>query len=259
MSFFDRALPTAEPPIRLWNHDPELFEDLDAGAQREAQMQAVAPALRLDVGPWTGKLGPEVDTSRHLGLLVIEGLLVRTVTVERNARSEVIGPGDLIRPWDDEDDVPTTPMSARWDVIEPVRLAILDERFLATVCRWPPVASALIGRTVRRSRWLAQQLAITDLRRIDDRLMLLFWHLADRWGQVRGDGVLVPLRVTHDVLAQLAGAQRPTVTSALQRLTSAGRLRRLADKTWLLPHSAAAPAGHGAEAAPEGPPAPAAA
>lgn len=236
MSFFDRVLPTEEPPIRLWNHDPELFEALDAQAQREARLQAVAPALRLDVGPWSGRLTPEVDTSHHLGLLLVEGLLVRTVTVAGNARSEVIGPGDLIRPWDDEDDVPTTPTDSHWDVIEPVRLAVLDEGFLTTVCRWPPVASALMGRTIRRSRWLGQQLAITDLRRIDDRLLLLFWHLADRWGQVRGDGVLVPLRVTHDMLAQLVGAQRPTVTSGLQRLTRAGKLRRLADKTWLLPH-----------------------
>ena len=153
MSFFDSALPAAEPPIRLWTHDPELFEELDAAAQRDAQVHAVAPSLRLDVGRWSGRLEDGTETGRHLvGLLVVEGMLVRTVTVERNARSEVIGPGDLIRPWDEEDDVTTTPTSTHWDVIEPARLAILDERFLAVICRWPVVASALMGRTVRRSR-----------------------------------------------------------------------------------------------------------
>jgi CRP-like cAMP-binding protein len=64
--------------------------------------------------------------------------------------------------------------------------------------------------------------------------MLFFWHLADRWGTVNADGVTVPLPVTHDVLAQLVCAQRPTVTTALRRLNEAGFLRRRADKTWLL-------------------------
>ena len=64
--------------------------------------------------------------------------------------------------------------------------------------------------------------------------MLLFWHLADRWGRVRPDGIVVPLPVTHDVIAQVVGAQRPTVTGALQRLALSGKLRRRPDRTWLL-------------------------
>jgi RNA polymerase sigma factor (sigma-70 family) len=48
------------------------------------------------------------------------------------------------------------------------------------------------------------------------------------------EGVSVPLSVTHDVLAQLVCTQRPTVTSALTRLTDVGRIRRRTDKTWLL-------------------------
>jgi CRP-like cAMP-binding protein len=94
--------------------------------------------------------------------------------------------------------------------------------------------SAVIGRATRRSRWLALQLAVAELRRVDDRLMLFFWHMADRWGRVRPDGVLVPLPVTHDVLAQLIGVQRPTVTSAIRRLSDAGLIRRQPDKAWLL-------------------------
>jgi hypothetical protein len=59
--------------------------------------------------------------------------------------------------------------------------------------------------------------------------------MADRWGCVRADGVLVPLPVTHDVLAHLIGVQRPTVTSAIRRLSDAGLIHRQPDKTWLLP------------------------
>jgi len=95
---------------------------------------------------------------------------------------------------------------------------------------------AIVGRLVRRARWLTLQLAISDLRRVDDRLMLFFWRVADRWGRVGPDGVAVPLPVTHEMLSQLVGAKRPTVTTSLQRLAADGRLRRRRDRAWLLAH-----------------------
>jgi CRP/FNR family cyclic AMP-dependent transcriptional regulator len=113
-------------------------------------------------------------------------------------------------------------------------VAVLDARFVAVARRWPQVLVAIVGRTVQRSHRLCVQLAIADLRRVDDRLLLFFWHLADRWGRVGPDGILVPLTVTHDVLAQLVCAQRPTVTSALQRLSKRGVLLRRRDRTWVL-------------------------
>lgn len=234
MSFFDRALPLEEPPARLWHEDPALFESLDVRAQREAQAQAVAPVLRVDPGPWDGSLPGVEDPSAHLGLLVVEGMLIRTVVMASQARAELITQGDVIRPWDHEGESGSTPFEARWSAVESTRLAVLDPAFLKWSCRWPQVMSALMGRTIRRSQSLALQLAITDMRRVDERLLLLLWHLADRCGRVRADGVLVPLRVTHETLAELVGAQRPTVTSALQKLIRSGQLKRLPDKTWLL-------------------------
>lgn len=233
MSFFERALPLEEPPVRVAREDPELFYGLHQSARREAQTLAVAPALRLDPGPWDGHLPGVDDPSDHVGLLVIEGVLLRTTLLGRQTHSEVIGPGDLIRPWEPQDE-PSTPYETSWTVIESARIAVLDPAFLKWACRWPLVMATIVGRAMRRSQSLALQLAITDTRRIDERLMLLFWHLADRWGRVRPDGVLVPLRVTHDVLAELVGAQRPTVTSALQRLIRAGEIKRLPDRTWVL-------------------------
>ena len=233
MNFFDRALPLEEPPVRLWQEDPELFEGLDRRAQREAQLQAVAPALRVDPGPWSGRLEAVEDPSDHLGLLVIEGMLIRTVVVGRRSHSEVITSGDVIRPWEENEDS-SAPSSATWTAAESTRLAVLNPAFLRWSCRWPALMSAIMGRAIRRSQSLALQLAITDVRRVDERILLLFWHLADRCGRVRADGVLLPLRVTHETLAELVGAQRPTVTSALQKLSRSGHIRRLPDKTWLL-------------------------
>lgn len=234
MGFLGDALVATRPPVRLLDEDPELFAGLDPARARDAGLRALAPSLQLERGAWSGEPGPAHHAPSCLGLLVVDGLLLRTVTLRGQRRSELVGPGDVIRPWQGDDEGSLVVSEARWDVLDPARVAVLDARFLAAACRWPPVLSALMGRAVRRSRWLALQLAITDLRRVEERLILLFSHMADRWGRVRPDGVLVPVRVTHDMLAQLVGAQRPTVTGALQVLARREHLRRLPDRSWLL-------------------------
>jgi CRP/FNR family transcriptional regulator, cyclic AMP receptor protein len=65
------------------------------------------------------------------------------------------------------------------------------------------------------------------------RLRMLFWQLADRWGRVHPDGVRLRLPVTHDVLADLVAARRPTVSSALADLSQRGLVERAGDVWWL--------------------------
>jgi hypothetical protein len=62
----------------------------------------------------------------------------------------------------------------------------------------------------------------------------VLWQLSERFGRVGADGVWLNVRLTHQLLGQLVGAQRPTVTLALRALTEAGDLRRRDDGTWLL-------------------------
>src|SRR4051794_29172377 len=46
--------------------------------------------------------------------------------------------------------------------------------------------------------------------RMEERLWLLFWERAERHGTVHTDGVHIGLRLTHEVLSQLAAARRPS-------------------------------------------------
>jgi CRP-like cAMP-binding protein len=119
-------------------------------------------------------------------------------------------------------------------VHQEARLAVLDEDFVRRVSPWPSVGSALMVRAIRRARSLAFQAAMLENPRVDVRLMLLFWHLADRWGRVGPDGVAVPIDITHKMLGRLVRAQRPSVTAGLHGLARRGMLTRRADGAWLL-------------------------
>ena len=126
-------------------------------------------------------------------------------------------------------------MDAAWTVLSPLTLAVLDRRFAAAMTHYPEITAALLDRLSERSLRLATTQAISQLTRVDRRLKALFWHLAERWGRVSGDGVIVPLALTHRLLGQLVGARRPTVSSALSELATRGELVRRPDGSWLLP------------------------
>lgn len=62
---------------------------------------------------------------------------------------------------------------------------------------------------------------------------MLFWHLADRFGQMRGEWVEIPVPLTHGTLSELVGARRPSVTTALSQLQE-NRILLRTDGGWRL-------------------------
>ena len=227
---FDRARSARSRPVRLADADPALFRHVPRAERPEAAAAAVVARLLVSAGPWQAPAAPR---GHLLGLLVIEGLVLSSIELAGHPRSEVLGPGDLIRPWEDDGEAPP-PGAVRWTALDSLTLAVLDERFARAVGRWPGLLSALLGRAVGRSRRLAVQLAMTDIRRIEDRLLAFFWDVAERWGTTGPDGIVIPLRLTHEQLSHIVGAQRPTVTTALRKLVRSGALRRRPDRCWVL-------------------------
>lgn len=51
---------------------------------------------------------------------------------------------------------------------------------------------------------------------------------------MRADGVVVPIPLTHELLASIVGARRPSVTTALRSLREEGLVERCEDGSWLL-------------------------
>jgi CRP/FNR family cyclic AMP-dependent transcriptional regulator len=210
--------------------DPDLAEAIEPDLREEALESSVARELRIGPGPWVER---HIASLAHgVGLLVLEGLILHRVEIGGRFGAELLGEGDVLSPWEPESDT-TLPMKAHWSVLEPCRLAVLDERFTRQCASYPSLGSRLIARTIQRSGNLAANMAIVHQARVDVRLHLLLWHLAGRWGRVRTDGIMVPLRLTHAVLSDLVAARRPTVTSALSDLSRRGLLE-VVDDGWLL-------------------------
>lgn len=219
--------------VRVLEEDPELAAGLDPTSVQLATRHAIAAVDILAPGPWEPSF-PTDGGDGHLGLLVLDGLLMRDVAIAQATCTELIGRGDLLRPWDWERDVVTIKPVVSWTALQPVRLAVLDRRIAAVMGRWPELIGAVVSRAVRRSFELATNQATSHMTRVDARLELLFWRLADRWGRVGPDGVVLELPLTHQVLGRLVGAQRPSVTTALSDLARRGRVERRDDGAWVL-------------------------
>jgi CRP/FNR family transcriptional regulator, cyclic AMP receptor protein len=219
--------------IRVFEHDPDLLEGLAPEVARHVRARLFARRAWADPGPWEPEFEAEA-TVGHLGLLVIDGLLVRTVRLGGRECSEVVGPGDLLRPWDGDDPGASVDSSSEWRVLAPTTFAVLDPAFAARAARFPAIVAALLGRSARRCRALVYQATIAHVRQSDTRVLLALWQLADRWGVVTGDGVRVPVPLTHQLLAQITCLQRPTVSAAIGRLGQSRQVARSDDGGWLL-------------------------
>jgi CRP/FNR family cyclic AMP-dependent transcriptional regulator len=219
--------------IAVFDHDPELLGGLDQRTAAQLRGRLMARRGRIEPGSWRPTFEPD-QTQGHLGLLVVEGILLRTLQLGPRECSEVVGPGDLIRPWDPDDPAVAVPGASTWRALLPVTFAELDATFALRVAQWPAITAELLARSTRRARMLAYQATIAHVRRAETRLLLSLWHLAGRWGRVTSDGVRVPAPFTHQMLAQIACLERPTVSAAVSHLTAARLVSRTADGGWLL-------------------------
>jgi CRP-like cAMP-binding protein len=180
----------------------------------------------LEPGGWSG----ELSKPEGFGLLVIDGALARRVTADRGRSLEVLTKGDLVRPWQEDH----SRAGSVFFALTESRVAILDRGVVDAITRWPPLFDALLERALRRVGRLGAQAAVDSRVGIEWRVLLTLVHLAERCGIRDADGVVVPLPLSHQMLADLVGARRPTVSAALSRLAAEGTLRRTEERGWLI-------------------------
>ena len=142
------------------------------------------------------------------GLWTIEHGLLRAWTVSAQGRTltlDLLGPGDPIG----EPDGGAAPCTVT--ALRPSRLRALP----------PASAAPALACRARRAAALAADLAWLDVpARIERRLQ----DLAARFGRPVPGGVLIPIALTQEDLASLAGTARETVNRALRALMERGRV-----------------------------------
>lgn len=227
---------TARPPVApatdqrmsLLDADPAFALAIPAAEREHARRQLAFPVQRHSA--WDPqRLMPDAA----MGALVLRGFLLGSVGIGNRRAAFVIGPGDLLSPHALMPPVSTLPATGRFDVLAPLAVLLLDDRVWRASGRWPALGRALHERlheAIGGQRLLS---AFNAFPRVDERLLGLFWYLADRWGTVGTDGIHVRLPLTHRALGELVASRRPTVTLALGALGARGLLRRV-DDGWLL-------------------------
>jgi CRP/FNR family cyclic AMP-dependent transcriptional regulator len=217
----------------LLDADPELGALLDPESFARAKTALSASYAPLNTGPW--QVGRLRDASpANAGLLILSGVVAREVTLAGDVSSELLGAGDLIRPWSSLADTRLLDADVRWNVLASGRVALLDSTFMVRSAAYPGVSAMLMERIEARARRLATVKAIAQLTRVDERLVAVVRHFCERWGRVTADGVLLPLCLSHRMLGELVGARRPSVSTAAAALEKADRLIRRPDGTWLV-------------------------
>jgi hypothetical protein len=172
-----------------------------------------------------------LERTRCFGAFVLNGLLAVNLRVGEQAGMRLLGPGDVISAGA----FPASMLLADWScrAAAPTRLAMLGKDVLVGAHRWPRLIAGLHARTGEQIERVAVQLAICQLPRVEDRLLALFWLLAEQWGRVTPHGTVLPLALTHETLGALVGARRPTITLALGELANRGAVVRQG-RAWLL-------------------------
>ena len=216
--------------VSLVEADPDLLKGIDPSTADEIRRAARANVVEFEAGPWRGKALP----TPSYGFFILEGVISRGVVIQGRRSAELLGPGDVLRPTASDDVDSSVRFDVSWEMLEPSRVALLDHEFAAAVSAWPEFVATIMDRIMRRAHALAFHLAVSHLKLVEMRLLVILWYYADRWGRVTPEGVLLPLRMTHGLLARVVGARRPSVSTALGRLQERGLVERTHNGHWLL-------------------------
>lgn len=223
----------ARETVPLFEVDAALIEDVHPDLADWARRNIHVELVTLEEGRSMPPFSRAEGRGPGFGLLVLEGVLTRTVVVHGKSVVDLYTAGDLLHPWSLQAEFPSVPAEASWRIVERTKLAVLDGYFAERVGPLPHVGRELQFRAGRRSdrELLMRGLAQSPLKL---RILTFLWLLSDQVGKVTREGRVLPLRLSHATLGELVGARRTSVTSAMGELSDRGEVVRRPGGGWLL-------------------------
>lgn len=225
--------------IELIGAWPEMAGFVPSADLDLARHVLVAPVVTATDEDLFDVLGPRARGA--FAFLLAEGVVLKTTVLAGRSALEVLGPGDLLAPPLSAAHQVESPAVSRYTAHGRVSVAVFDDRFRQAARRWPGLSDCLHDRLGRQTHRASRQLAILHLPRVEDRIVALFAELAERFGRMTPEGIVIDLPLTHQAIGDLVGSRRPTVSLALQTLAENGVLERRDDNRWHLAARAAPP------------------
>ena len=229
---------TRTPVVSLAEVSPDVMSSIPEADHAIAERALLAPRLSARDADLIEVL--DAAPSDAFGFLLVDGVVLKETTLATRSALELLSAGDILAPVLSEDRQYDSRAVSRYVAHTPVSLAVLGDRLRAASRRWPAVADDLHDRLARQAHRASAHLAMLHASRVEDRITLLFEDLGERCGRMTTDGVVIDISLTHDLIGRLVGAQRPTVTLALQTLAGAGSLCRVGKDRWMIPRDAGA-------------------
>lgn len=230
------STPSARKAVSLAAVFPDVVAAIPDDERALAERALWAPALSAGEGDLRDMLAA---APAAFGFLIVEGVVLKETVLATRSALELLNCGDIVSPPLVDHRQEESRAASRYLAHGPVTLAVLGPHFRAALRRWPPVADDLLDRTARQAHRASAHLAMLHVSRVEERIALLFEDLSERCGRVTPDGVMIDISLTHRVIGGLVGAQRPTVTLALQTLADQGALHRVGTDRWMIPRGGA--------------------
>ena len=229
---------TRTPMISLAGLLPDLMSRIPEEDRPLAERALLARRVSPRDADLTDVLGAAPDDA--FGFLLVDGVVLKETTLATRSALELLNAGDILAPLLSDAWQYGSRAVSRYLALGPVSLAVLGDSFRAATRRWPTIGDDLLDRLARQTHRASAHLAMLHASRVEERILLLFEDLGRRCGRVTTDGVVIDINLTHDLIGRLVGAQRPTVTLALQTLGTAGSLRRVDRDRWMIARDARA-------------------
>lgn len=223
---------TVTNAVSLLDLEPELGRGISHEDWQAARHAVRSHVVHLKRGRW-GVL-PGADKPGVMAIVVSDGLISREIALGEHVVFELLGPGDVLLPAAAEPDSGALAGNPVLSILSASKLIVLSEPFVVAAARWPVLLINLNRRLEASRRRLASQSLATHLPRAEDRVLLTLWMLAASCGRVTPDGITVPLSLSHELLARMTAARRPTVTLALRSLEDAECITRGVDGLFTL-------------------------
>jgi CRP-like cAMP-binding protein len=217
---------------------PEILVGVPAQDRQLAERILVVPQVSARDEDLAEAIATQVPEA--FDLLVVDGLVLKETTLRGRTALELLTSGDLLAPPLTATRQLESRAVSRYLAHGRVTLAAIEFRFREAARHWPGLADFLHDRLGQQTHRASMHLAMMHLPRVEDRVMALFSDLAERYGRVTPQGVLIELRLTHEIIGALVGSRRPTVSLALRTLASQGMLERRTDGWWMLTRSSEA-------------------